>query len=48
LGHGVYGSLEDIARLWESDVRCEPKLEAAAREQEMKGWRQALQRVRSS
>jgi glycerol kinase len=47
LGHGVYGSLQDIARLWESDVRCEPKLDAGAREREMAGWREALQRVRT-
>jgi glycerol kinase len=47
LGHGVYGSLEDIARLWEADVRCEPKLDPAARSKEMEGWREALQRVRS-
>jgi len=48
LGHGVYNSLDDIARLWQSDVRCEPTLEASAREREMQGWRTALQRVRSS
>jgi glycerol kinase len=47
LGYGVYGSLEDIARLWEGDVRCEPKLDPAARSKEMEGWREALQRVRS-
>jgi glycerol kinase len=47
LGHGVYGSLDDIARLWEGDVRCEPKLDPAARSREMEGWREALRRVRS-
>jgi len=47
LGHGVYSSLQDIARLWQSDVRCEPELKAAAREREMNGWRAALKRVRS-
>jgi glycerol kinase len=47
LGHGVYGSLEEIAHLWEGDVRCEPKLDPAARSKEMEGWREALQRVRS-
>ena len=47
LGHGVYNSLQDIAKLWASDVRCEPKLEAATREREMVGWREALRRVRS-
>ena len=48
LGSGVYNSLQDIARLWQSDVRCEPKLATAAREREMNGWRAALKRVRSA
>jgi glycerol kinase len=47
LGHGVYGSLQDIAGLWEADVRCEPKLDAAVRAREMAGWKEALARVRS-
>jgi glycerol kinase len=47
LGHGLYSSLQEIAHLWEGDVRCEPKLDSAAREQEMVGWREALKRVRS-
>ena len=47
LGHGVYESLQDIAGLWESDVRCEPRLDPVAREREMAGWREALQRIRS-
>ncbi|MBS0419237.1 MAG: glycerol kinase GlpK [Proteobacteria bacterium] len=47
LGHGVFSSLQDIASLWEGDVRCEPKLEAGAREREIRGWREALRRVRS-
>jgi glycerol kinase len=48
LGCGLYGSLSDISSLWQSDVRCEPRLQGTAREQEMQGWRAALQRVRSS
>ena len=47
LGHGIYGSLQDIARLWEGEVRCEPKLDPATREHEIAGWREALRRVRS-
>jgi glycerol kinase len=47
LGHGIYASPEEIARLWEGDVRCEPKLDPAARVREMEGWREALKRVRS-
>ncbi|HZO21102.1 MAG TPA: glycerol kinase GlpK [Steroidobacteraceae bacterium] len=48
LGCGIYRSVEEIAALWQADVRCEPRLDAAAREREMSGWRQALQRVRKS
>jgi len=47
LGQGVYSSLEEIARLWEGDVRCEPKLDSGTRGREMEGWREALKRVRS-
>jgi glycerol kinase len=47
LGCGIYASLEDIAHLWEADVRCEPKLDSASRAREMEGWREALRRVRS-
>jgi glycerol kinase len=47
LGQGIYRSLEDIAALWEGDVRCEPQLDPAARAQEMAGWREALKRVRT-
>jgi glycerol kinase len=47
LGQGVYGSLAEIAGLWQADVRCEPKLEPALREREMAGWKAALRRVRT-
>jgi glycerol kinase len=47
LGQGINGSLQDIAGLWQSDVRCEPKLDPVARERQMGGWREALLRVRS-
>jgi glycerol kinase len=47
LGHGVYGSLSDIVGLWQADVRCEPKMDAAVRAREMAGWQAALSRVRS-
>jgi glycerol kinase len=48
LGHGVYGSLQEIAGLWEADVQYEPRLDAAARERQMAGWAKALKRVRCS
>lgn len=47
IGQGIYGSLQDIARMWEGDVRCEPRMDATARESELAGWREALARVRS-
>jgi glycerol kinase len=47
LGHGIYRSLEEIARLWEGDVTCQPKLDSEARTKEMEGWREALKRVRT-
>jgi glycerol kinase len=47
LGRGIYSSLDDIAGLWEGDVRCEPKLDPAIRAKEMAGWREALQRIRA-
>ncbi|HVW68531.1 MAG TPA: glycerol kinase GlpK [Steroidobacteraceae bacterium] len=48
LGCGLYGSLSEIARLWQAEARCEPRLDAAARERELAGWREAVKRVRTS
>ncbi|MDB6089087.1 MAG: glycerol kinase [Gammaproteobacteria bacterium] len=47
LGCGVYRSLDDIARLWEPAARCEPRMDSAAREHELAGWRDAVKRVRT-
>jgi glycerol kinase len=47
LGCGVYRSLDDIASLWEADARCEPRMDAATRERELVGWRDAVARVRT-
>jgi glycerol kinase len=47
LGCGVYRSLDDISRLWEADARCEPRMDAATRERELVGWRDAVARVRT-
>jgi glycerol kinase len=46
LGQGLYGSLGEVARLWQADRRCEPQLAAEAREREVSAWREALARVR--
>lgn len=48
LGRGLYGSLGEIAGLWQADLQCEPRLDAAARARDIAGWRVAIGRVRSS
>jgi glycerol kinase len=48
LASGVYSSLEELARLWKSDARCEPRLDSATRERELAGWREAVKRARTS
>ncbi|HEY1889272.1 MAG TPA: glycerol kinase GlpK [Steroidobacteraceae bacterium] len=47
LGCGIYRSLADIARLWQPDARCEPRLDSAARGLELQGWETAVRRARS-
>jgi glycerol kinase len=47
LGSGTYASLEELVRLWQADARCEPKLDAATRERELAGWKEAVRRARS-
>jgi glycerol kinase len=47
LGCGVYRSLGDIAALARADESFEPALSPALRAAQIRGWREALQRVRS-
>jgi glycerol kinase len=47
LGCGIYGRVEDIARLAAGASRHEPKLAPASRLRDISGWRAALERVRS-
>jgi glycerol kinase len=47
LGSGTYASLSEAADLWKPDARYEPKLDSAARERELTGWREAVKRVRT-
>jgi glycerol kinase len=47
LGSGTYASLNEVADLWKPDARCEPKLDSAARDIELTGWREAVKRVRT-
>lgn len=48
LGHGVYASLTDVAAHWQPEVRCEPSLAPATRQQQIAGWREAVRRARTS
>jgi glycerol kinase len=47
LGCGIYRSPADIARLWQADTRCEPRLDAGSRKLELQGWQSAVARARS-
>lgn len=47
LGSGLYGSLSDIAALWQAELQCQPQLDAATRARDIAGWRDAIRRVRS-
>ena len=48
IGCGTYASLDEVAGLWKPDARYEPRLDAATRERELTGWREAVKRVRTS
>jgi glycerol kinase len=48
LGCGLYRSLRDIAALSRADDCFEPKLDARDRNAQIAGWRQALDRVRTT
>ena len=48
LGCGIYRSLEDVAALHRSETRFEPALDAAERQTQITGWRDALRRIRST
>ncbi|MGH8541876.1 MAG: glycerol kinase GlpK [Stenotrophobium sp.] len=44
---GVYASLDDIAKLWQSERRFAPEMKAAKADQLYEGWQQAVMRVKS-
>jgi glycerol kinase len=48
LGSGLYGSLEELTRVWQLSERFEPQLDVGARERELAGWRAAVQRARGA
>ena len=43
---GVVGSVDEIARLWQSDERFTPQMTPAERGRLLEGWQDAVQRVR--
>jgi glycerol kinase len=45
LGIGLFTSLDDVTALWKAERTFEPMLDAAARERDLSGWRQAVKRV---
>jgi glycerol kinase len=47
LQSGVYGSLEEISKLWQMDRRFKPKLAAAKADTLYAGWQKAVARVKS-
>ena len=47
LACGLYGSLDDIAKLWKSDAVFEPAMAASRRKELYAGWLQAVSRVRT-
>jgi len=44
LGAGLYGSLEDTARVWQQDLVFTPKMDEATRLLNLKGWHRAVER----
>ena len=48
LGAGVYSSMEEIAGLWQEDLRCAPHLDETLRQRRISAWREAVERVRSN
>ncbi|MGH8541780.1 MAG: glycerol kinase, partial [Stenotrophobium sp.] len=44
---GVYASLDDIAKLWQSERRFAPEMESVKADRLYEGWQQAIMRVKS-
>jgi glycerol kinase len=47
LAVGYWGSLDDVARHWELDREFTPSLPEAERENHLRRWRRAVERVRN-
>jgi glycerol kinase len=48
LGAGLYGSLDEIGRLWHAGARFTPEIDAERADRLYAGWKQAVRRVRST
>ena len=44
LGAGLYGSLEETAKVWQKDLEFTPKMDEATRLLNLKGWHKAVER----
>ena len=44
---GVYGSLDEIARMWACEQAFEPQMPASRADERYAGWKKAVERVRS-
>ena len=45
LKSGLFGSIDDISAQWARDARFEPKMNHAARDELLAGWRKAIERT---
>jgi glycerol kinase len=46
LGAGLYGSLEETAKVWQKDLEFTPRMDEATRLLNLKGWHRAVERSR--
>ena len=46
LGAGLYGSLEETAKVWQKDLEFTPRMDEATRLLNLKGWHKAVERSR--
>ena len=44
LGAGIYGSLEETAKVWQKDLEFDPRMDEATRLLNLKGWHKAVER----
>ena len=47
LGAGLYGSLEETAKVWQKDLEFTPRMDEATRLLNLRGWHKAVERSRN-